>query len=242
MAALNFIQGTAVNDGSVIAPTIAFGSSTTGGSLLLAWMGTNGAPGAVPTDTLGNIWNLVGTSTASAFSSSISLYYVKSNKVGGGANTVTLHSPGGGIVVVGVAEFTLQSLNPFDNFSVTDIPATSGGLTTFSVVPLSETNEEVISVQQTFNPANGNTTASSAVTPGTGFSPGVAQTAGSSMIYGPFASGNQTPSATISSVGATWLNIGASFFSTSSVGANNSFVQGFRSFANKRGMTARKKI
>jgi hypothetical protein len=137
--ALSFLQGTQGGlVSSVMSQSVAYGTNTTGGSYLLLSIQVNqsfvNSPVSSVTDTLGNTWvkvvandNLVGEQ--------FEIWHVPANKVGGGANTVTVHITGlaTGIGLV-LAEYANQAATPVDvNTALTQVSsptATYGPVTT----------------------------------------------------------------------------------------------------------------
>ena len=145
MAALTVVQGTGGTT-STGNPSLAFGSNTTGGSFLLAWVG---APNAVtigtPTDTLLNTWVKIGSTITYSASGSAAFFYVASNKVGGGANTVQFATTAAGSSSYGIMEFTGQAVsNPLDQTSAIASFTSTTSLATFTTIATSAANEEVI--------------------------------------------------------------------------------------------------
>lgn len=187
-------------------PTAAFASNTTGGSILFAIMGSEvSAPTytGVPTDTLLNTWIQIGTAqTLNGVANAAAVYYCINN-ASGGANTVTFHQTGGGQLLVGLIEFTGQALvNPVDQFAFSQI-STTGSVQNLTPVSFTGTNEAVISIGiiaaafiQSFG---GLYTLPFNLRGGVGVS----------AEFGYFASGPQTPSATITT-GQTMLSLSIS--------------------------------
>ena len=221
MAALTFVQAAHTNGASLTA--LPFGSNTTGGSFLLAWIGI--APGGtvgstVPTDTLLNTWLPLGSAqSVPGFTSKFQAYYVPQNNASGGANSVTFHNTITATSSWAVAEFTAQrGVSPLDQIVNVSLTATgSVQNVTSSPVPLASINEEVIVLMNDFSSSTGNP-ASAGIVAGTGYTVATGANGaagGSGCIYGPFASGNQTPTATLTAAGGLFVGLAFSVFSAS---------------------------
>ncbi len=218
MAALTFVQSNAGGGQITTTPSAAFTSNTTGSSFLLCAFSTSAGAtvGAVPTDTLLNTWIQVNQVVA-AGGGTFTLYVCAKNNAAGGANTVTCHQSAGSNAIA-LAEFTGQATSsPVDLSSTTSTTAT-GSSQSFTVVPLTYTNEEVILFAGLWTAAGTLPTAGGGLTAGTGYARGLNNGSGIGMMYGAFASGNQTPAATIAGTnGDVLLSIGVSVFSTTSI-------------------------
>lgn len=220
MAALTVVQGTGGNTASGN-PALAYGTSTTSGSFLLAWIG---APNAItigtPTDTLLNTWVKIGSSITYSASGSAAFFYVASNKVGGGANTVQFSTTAAASTSYGIMEFTGQATSsPLDQTSTIASFTSTTSLATFTTVATSAANEEVIVM---FLAA-----AAQSITAGTGF----ATTALTGNValdeYGAFATaGTQTVAGTMTAA-QTMVGLAISVKSTTTPaggGGNSSWL------------------
>lgn len=221
MAALTFVQGTGGSSASAN-PSLAYGSNTTGLSFLVAWVGGVAAGlgiTSVPTDTLGNTW--VQISTTQTYSTGLAaFYYVLSNKVAGGANTVQFHTTGAVATAFGVAEFTAQAVSsPLDQSNFSNFSSTTS-LATFTTVGVTAANEEIIAM---FISNNTQTFTS----PGAGYA--TAALTGNFVLieYGAFNSGTQSVTGTLGTNARTMIVGAISVKSTttpSGGGGNSSWL------------------
>jgi hypothetical protein len=137
----------------------------------------------------------------SGVANACAIYYCI-NQAAGGANTVTFHQTGGGQQLVGLIEFTGQAAtNPLDQFAVSQIAGT-GSAQNLTPVGLTNTNEAVIAITMTASSFlmtfGGLYTVCNSVD---NFRGGV----GVAAEFGYFASGTQTPVATLTS-GHTYMS------------------------------------
>ena len=222
MAALTFQQATGGSSASNN-PSLTYGSGTTGGSFLVAWIGGVSASlsiTAVPTDTLGNTW--IQISTTQTYSTGLAaFYYVPSNKVSGGANTVQFHTSGSVAQGFGIAEFTTQATSsPLDQSNFATFTS-ANSLATFTSVSSAAANEEVIAMFI----SNGAQTFTS---PGSGYA--TTALAGTLVLieYGAFAtSGTQSVTGTLGTAGRAMITCAISVKSTSTPaggGGNSSWL------------------
>lgn len=145
MTNLVFIQANGLNPTvNVSSAQISFSLNTTTGSYLLAYclLQSTGSTTLLDsvTDTLGNVWSVLFTDT------NLTILQVPSNKIGGGANTLTFNFSAAAqtFIGLGIVEYTGQNpFSPVDNI----VKAVGGTGTSYVGAPITthQTNETVVS-------------------------------------------------------------------------------------------------
>jgi hypothetical protein len=148
MSDLNFVQvasKTQVGSGNA---TLAFGSNTTGSSLLLAMVIATGTIGGAftVTDSLGNTWVPYGVNYNAAGNVG-AIYAVPANVLAGGADTITVaYSLTHTVIQILLLEYTNQAAaNPIDAVGAW-VSNSSGATATFGPVTSTQTNEQILAV------------------------------------------------------------------------------------------------
>jgi hypothetical protein len=144
---LTFVQSVSgISGAGATSFGLAYGSNTTGSSYLLALGVVSGlaAVTITATDGLGNTWSQIGSNISDGINQ-YALFQVPTNAVGGGADTVTLHSTVSSTLALVLAEYTGQaSSNPLDSSST--FTSASTGTITIGPTAGNQTNEEFIAL------------------------------------------------------------------------------------------------
>ena len=228
--ALTFVQAPSTEGAATgTSVPLAYGSNTTGSSLLFA-LGLVATASAVTlsvTDSLGNTWTQIGGNLSNG-SNTLALFWAK-NSAGGGANTVTLNSTVSAALRLDIAEYTGQATsNPIDIVGSANWPSTSASI---GPILTSFTNEQFIAFARLASGGTAVTGADGTVRLSSAASNAVLEDR--SIPAGGSYTASWTNSGSAS--GGSGFVVGVKSTTSVPVSTSTNWVSGHRAFVNKRG-------